>query len=105
MKTIDRLRARLRRQLRAPIANAIRLRERRNSLGFEHNLAVCAIFRDEAPFLDEWIRFHIGVGATHFYLYNNFSSDDFVRSRTIVCRESATARCRVPPSKQSRDVM
>lgn len=77
MNTIDRLRARLRRQLRAPIANAIRLRERRNNLGFEHSLAVCAIFRDEAPFLDEWIRFHIGVGATHFYLYNNFSSDDF----------------------------
>ena len=42
-----------------------------------HALAVCAIFREEAPFLDEWLRFHHGVGAGHFYLYNNFSSDDF----------------------------
>jgi hypothetical protein len=40
-------------------------------------LAVVAIFREEAPFLDEWLSFHHGVGATHFYLYNNFSTDAF----------------------------
>lgn len=44
---------------------------------FKHELGICAIFREEAPFLDEWISFHAGVGATHFYLYNNFSTDDF----------------------------
>ena len=43
----------------------------------QHELAVCAIFREEAPFLDEWLRFHAGVGFTHFYLYNNFSTDEF----------------------------
>jgi hypothetical protein len=42
-----------------------------------HELAVCAIFREEAPFLDEWLRFHRGVGVTHFYLYDNRSSDGF----------------------------
>ncbi|HEV2694122.1 MAG TPA: glycosyltransferase family 92 protein [Verrucomicrobiae bacterium] len=35
------------------------------------------MFRDEAPFLDEWLNFHAGIGVTHFYLYNNFSTDDF----------------------------
>lgn len=40
-------------------------------------LAVVAIFREEAPFLDEWLRFHDGVGVGHFYLYNNFSTDHF----------------------------
>jgi len=40
-------------------------------------LAICAIFKDEARFLDEWIEFHVGVGVEHFYLYDNASSDDF----------------------------
>ena len=48
---------------------------------YRHELAICAIFREEAPFLDEWITFHAGVGATHFYLYNNFSTDEF---RTVL---------------------
>jgi hypothetical protein len=42
-------------------------------------LAVAAIFRDEAPFLEEWLSFHEGVGVEHFYLYNNFSTDDYER--------------------------
>jgi hypothetical protein len=42
-----------------------------------HYLAVVAIFRDEAPFLEEWLTFHRGVGVDHFYLYNNFGVDDF----------------------------
>jgi len=77
METIDRARAALRRRLRAPVARAIRWRERRVGARLEHELGICAIFRDEAPFLDEWISFHVGVGATHFYLYNNFSTDAF----------------------------
>lgn len=40
-------------------------------------LAICAIFKNEARYLREWIRFHIGVGVEHFYLYNNNSTDDF----------------------------
>lgn len=40
-------------------------------------LAIAAIFREEAPFLDEWLSFHRGVGASHFYLYNNFSTDNY----------------------------
>ncbi|MGR8981647.1 MAG: glycosyltransferase family 92 protein, partial [Gammaproteobacteria bacterium] len=40
-------------------------------------LAVCAIFRDEAPYLREWISFHKLMGVEHFYLYNNSSVDKF----------------------------
>jgi len=43
----------------------------------DHYLAVCAMFRDEAPYLAEWIAFHQLVGVEHFYLYNNRSSDNF----------------------------
>jgi hypothetical protein len=40
-------------------------------------LAVCAIFRDEAPYLAEWIAFHRLVGVERFYLYDNRSTDDW----------------------------
>ncbi len=46
-----------------------------------HELAVCAIFRDEAPFLREWIEFHKLQGVGHFFLYDNNSTDDF---RTVL---------------------
>jgi len=41
------------------------------------SLAAVAIFRQEAPFLNEWLEFHRAMGVSHFYLYNNFSTDDF----------------------------
>ena len=41
------------------------------------SLSICAIFKDEAPYLREWIEFHRIVGVQHFYLYNNDSSDDY----------------------------
>jgi len=40
-------------------------------------LAVCAIFRDEARYLAEWVTFHRLQGVERFYLYDNRSSDDW----------------------------
>jgi hypothetical protein len=70
-------RAALRAVVRAPSVWRARARDRAYADKARHKLAICAIFREEAPFLKEWIEFHCGVGATHFYLYNNFSTDDF----------------------------
>lgn len=39
-------------------------------------LSVCAIYRDEAPYLREWIELHRLVGIERFFLYNNDSTDD-----------------------------
>jgi len=39
------------------------------------HLAAGAIFRDEAPYLAEWIAFHRLVGVEHFVLYDNQSAD------------------------------
>src|SRR5919108_2259457 len=39
-------------------------------------LSVCALYRDEAPYLREWVAFHRLVGVEKFYLYNNRSTDD-----------------------------
>lgn len=38
-------------------------------------ICICAIFRDEAPFLLEWIAYHMLIGVQHFVLYDNMSKD------------------------------
>ena len=38
-------------------------------------LAVCAVFRNEAPYLREWIEFHRAAGVERFFLYDNLSTD------------------------------
>ena len=43
-----------------------------------HELAIGAIFRNEACNLVEWLTFHRGTGVTHFYLYNNNSTDNYL---------------------------
>ena len=41
----------------------------------EHYLSICAIYRDEAPYLREWVAFHRVAGVERFYLYDNRSED------------------------------
>jgi hypothetical protein len=41
------------------------------------NVALCAIFRDEGDYLKEWLEYHYMLGVSHFYLYNNCSSDAY----------------------------
>lgn len=45
----------------------------------QHNyyLSICGIFKNEAPFLKEWIEYHLLIGVNHFYLYNNNSEDNY----------------------------
>jgi hypothetical protein len=43
----------------------------------KYNVAVAAIFKNEAPYLREWIEFNHLVGVEHFYLYNNNSEDSY----------------------------
>lgn len=47
------------------------------SSSYKYELSACAIFQDEAPYLQEWIEYHRMLGVQHFYLYNNNSSDNF----------------------------
>lgn len=46
-------------------------------MAHEFEVAICAIFRDEAPYLKEWIEYHRLVGVEHFILYNNLSQDHY----------------------------
>lgn len=45
---------------------------------FRHKVSICAIFKNEADFLKEWLSYHMVIGVDHFYLYNNNSDDDFL---------------------------
>ena len=56
-------------------------------------IAVCAIFKDEAPDLLEWLAFHKMIGVDLFFLYDNSSMDgggdlirrsNFARNVTLI---------------------
>lgn len=44
---------------------------------YKYTLSIGAIFKNEARFFDEWIRYHRMVGVEHFYLYNDKSTDNW----------------------------
>lgn len=39
------------------------------------SLAICALIRDEAPYMAEWLEFHRLVGVSRFVLYDDHSTD------------------------------
>jgi len=50
---------------------------RRPKYSKKYRISICGIFKNEAPFLKEWVEFHEMIGIDHFYLYNNNSDDGF----------------------------
>jgi O-antigen biosynthesis protein len=49
-------------------------------------IAICGIFKDEAPYLMEWLAFHKMIGIDLFVLYDNGSTDggaDLIRRSTF----------------------
>ena len=68
--------------LRAFFKNIRDLKLIRNSkpkrdLKRKYHVSLCIMFKDEAPYLREWIEYHLMMGVDHFYLYDNNSSDGF----------------------------
>lgn len=39
-------------------------------------VAICCIVKNEAPYIKEWIEFHLLVGASMFFIYDNESTDN-----------------------------
>lgn len=37
----------------------------------KYNMCIMAIFKNEEPYLEEWLQHHIKLGINHFYLYCN----------------------------------
>lgn len=55
----------------------IQLVGKKDKRKLKYMVSFCLIFKNEAPFLKEWLDFHLTVGVDHFYLYNNNSDDNF----------------------------
>lgn len=51
------------------------------ALAAQQKLSICSIFRDEEPFLLEWIDYHRAMGCERFYLFND-SASPATRSKT-----------------------
>jgi hypothetical protein len=43
-----------------------------------YTLSVGAVFKNEAPYLKEWIEHYLARGVDHLYLINDFSDDNFI---------------------------
>ena len=43
-----------------------------------HNLVVACVFKNEAPILKEWILHYLKWGVEHFYLVNDYSTDNYL---------------------------
>jgi len=39
-------------------------------------VSITAIFKNEANYLQEWVEYHLLIGVSHFYLYDNGSEDN-----------------------------
>ena len=57
-------------------------------------MAICAIFKNEGPYLAEWVAFHRLMGVDEFYLYDNASTDDWQR---VLLPDLKAGRVRVQP--------
>lgn len=40
------------------------------------NTAICAIVKNEGRYLREWLSYHKTIGVSHFYMFDNDSTDD-----------------------------
>ena len=43
---------------------------------FVHDLSIVAVLKDEAPYLKEWLDYHLAAGVDHFFLYDNVNSEE-----------------------------
>lgn len=45
-------------------------------MGKKIDLAIVTIMKNEAPYVKEWLDYHILVGVKKFYIYDNDSDDN-----------------------------
>jgi hypothetical protein len=65
---------------------------------YPYYLVVASIFRNEAPYLAEWIEYHLYVGAEKFFLYDNDSEDHPDSSLCPYIRDGV-ANCTIWPGR------
>lgn len=62
---------------------------------FKYYCGICLIIRDENEYLREWLEWHVGQGAEHFYIYDHGSKQpvsEFAKTLDARLREKITVR-------------
>lgn len=67
------------------------------------NLSICAIFKNEAKYLKEWIEYHRLLGVDHFYLYNIGSRDYFQLTLRPYIRDGIVTLINWPEALSDQD--
>lgn len=66
----------LRASWRSPLVARMKSRARKVT-GSPKGVAICTRIKDEAPYLAEWVEYYRAAGASHAFVYESFSSDNF----------------------------
>lgn len=45
------------------------------SNNFKYRVSIVAIIKNEAAYIEEWVKYHLVVGIDHFYIFDNGSTD------------------------------
>lgn len=77
--------------------------ETNSSKELKYNLSVCSIFKNEAPFLKEWIEYYKLVGVDHFYLYDNGSTDRSIEVLKPYLKEGTVTLVNWPDCLDEKD--
>ena len=59
----------------------------------KHECSLCLIIKDESEYLEEWLKWHIGQGVEHFYIYDHASKESvssFVKSLDVEIANKVT---------------
>jgi hypothetical protein len=70
---------------------------------FRYQIAATLIFRNEAPYLKEWIEYYRLLGVERFYMYNNLSTDNYkevlspyIKKKIVELIEWSDESCDIP---------
>lgn len=53
-----------------------------------HGIAIGAIVKNEALYIDEWLKFHEHAGVDHFFIYDDGSTDDTICIAQKACKKA-----------------
>lgn len=67
---------------------------------FENYLSLCAIVKNEAAYLPEWIEYHRQRGVEKFYIYDNESSDDIIDALQSYIDDGTVEYCKIAGAGQ-----
>jgi hypothetical protein len=83
---------------------ALALEQSGSKMALPLRVGICAIAKNEADYIEEWLAFHILQGVSHVVLYDNNSTDDTcARARSFASRVSLRI-VRWPDSRDGFDL-